>query len=102
MVINIGKDTIFKGWLKVGKGLNTRDELVWLWSLLFCEKSWGVSSLQILGDSQFIINWAKGEAQVKSLVLHHWMERIKCLMKYFSLLSFHNIHGEMNVEDDTL
>ena len=67
LVINIGKDKVYKGWLKAMKDSNTRAEVVELWSLLFCEKYWGVHSLQFLGDSQVIINWANGEDQVKSL-----------------------------------
>lgn len=82
-----GKDTVLKGWLKAGRGSNTRAELVGLWSLHFCAKLWGVSALQILGIPKLLLFGLKG-AQVKSLDLHHWMESMKCLMKDFSFFIF--------------
>ena len=41
IVIMIDKDIIFKGWLKVGMGTNTRAEVIGIWSLLFCVKYFG-------------------------------------------------------------
>ena len=73
-----------------------------LWSLLICAKFWGIKDLQVLGDSRVIINWAMGEAQVKSLELHHWLENTKSLMKDFSFLSFNHVYRELNLEADTL
>ena len=64
--------------------------MVGLWSLLFIAKSWGLKDLQVLGDSQVIINWVVGEAQMKSLELNHWLENTKILMKYFTFLSFNH------------
>ena len=68
---------------------------------LLC-KCLGMCALQVLGDSQVIINWGNGEAQVKYLELHHWLENIKCLMRCFSFLSFNHVYRELNMEVDTL
>ena len=83
LVIKLGRDKVIKGWLKVGFGINTHVEVVGLWSLLFCAKSWSLKYLPVLGDSQVIINWALGEAHVKSFELNHWLENTKSLMKDF-------------------
>ena len=55
-----------------------------------------------MGDSQVIINWEKGNAQVNSLVLIHWMEIIRALINEFSSLNFQNIYRKLNVEADIL
>lgn len=109
LVIKIGNDFIYKGWLRAGSGSNTRAEVVGLWSLLFFAKFLGVQSLQDYGVycflrsswvsnlcksweirklSQVIINWAKGEVQVQSLDLYQWLENIKSMMKDFAFFSF--------------
>ena len=68
----------------------------------FLCKSVGSFLIADSGDSQVIVNWVKGLAQVKSLVLHHWMESIKCLMNCFSFLSFQHVYRDLNVEVDRL
>ena len=66
--------------------------MVGLWSLLFFAKPWGIKDLQVLGDSQVIINWELGEAQVKSLEFNHWLDKTKSLMKGFSFLTFNHVY----------
>ena len=71
MVLKLGRDSVFKCWKKMGKCTNTRDQLVELWGLVYCEKAWGLPSLEILGYFQVIINWATGLAQANFIVLQH-------------------------------
>ena len=61
-VIFIDKDRFIKGWLKARMGTNTHAKVVGIWNLLFSANSWGIKHLQVLGDSQVIINWAMGKA----------------------------------------
>ena len=61
LVIKVGKDKVIKSWLKAGFDTNKPAKVVGLLSLLFCSKSWGLKDLQVLGDSQVIINWALGK-----------------------------------------
>ena len=57
LVIKIGKDKIIKGWLKAGKGSNTRAKVAVLWSLLFVRnfgvfmlyKSWEIPKSLLIG-----------------------------------------------------
>lgn len=71
LFIKLGRNTVLKGWLKAGVGSNTRAELVALWGLLYLAKRWGLTALQVLGDSQVVVKLALGEAQLQSLVLLH-------------------------------
>ena len=44
----------------VGHGTNTKAELLSLWALLHLSHMMGIPLAQVFGDSQIIINWAKG------------------------------------------
>ena len=46
--------------LGVGHGTNTKAELLSLWALLHTSHMMGIPLAQVFGDSQVIINWAKG------------------------------------------
>ena len=46
--------------LGVGYGTNTKAELLGLWALLLSSHMMGIPLSHIFGDSQVIINWAKG------------------------------------------
>ena len=70
--------------------------------LTFCAKFWGLKYLQVLGDSQVIINWDLGEAQVKSLELIHLLVTTIILMKDFTGLTFNHVYMELNAEANTL
>ena len=102
IIIKVGNVMVIKGSRKAGVGTNTRVEVVGLWTLLFCAKTWGIKHLQVLGDSQVIIKWALGEAHVKSLELQHCLSNTMSVMKDFTFLSFKHIYREMNVEVDSL
>lgn len=71
LFIKLGRDTTLKGWFKTGVGSNIRVEFVALWGLLYLARSWGLSALQVLGDSHVVVNWASGNAQLRSLMLLH-------------------------------
>ena len=46
--------------LGVGCGSNTKEELMGLWALLKSSQMMSIPLVHIYGDSQVIINWAKG------------------------------------------
>ena len=46
--------------LGVGKGSNTKEELLGLWALLHSSQMMGLPLAHIYGESQVIIIWAKG------------------------------------------
>ena len=57
--------------LGVGYGTNTKAELLSLWALLHISHMMGIPIAQIYGDSQIIINWAKGLTVLSPPDLHH-------------------------------
>lgn len=77
-------------------------EVVGLWCLLTCALKCGIRHLQVLGDSQVVINWISGEASVSSLELHHWFFNTRRLMNDFTFLSFNHIFRKLNIEADAL
>ena len=46
--------------LGVGYGTNTKAELLNLWALLLTSQMMGIPLAHVFGDSQVIINWARG------------------------------------------
>ena len=58
--------------------------------------------LHVLGDSQVIINWALGKAQVMSLELNHCLVDTRRIMNKFNILTFNHIYRELNDEADAL
>lgn len=88
----------------VGRGTNTKAELLALWGLLCfqCKKDLISYSLQVLGDSSAIINWAAGKSHLHVLHLDQRCNRVMELKKYFSSLSFIHSYREFNQETDSL
>ena len=43
-----------------GNGTNTRFEMLALWSLLYYARTLDIDTIQIVGDSKVIVDWAKG------------------------------------------
>ena len=57
--------------LGVGYGSNTKAELLGLWALLLSSQMMGIPLSHIFGDSQVIINWAKGSTVLSPPELLH-------------------------------
>ena len=62
----------------------------------------GIPIAQIYGDSQIIINWAKGLTVLSPPDLHHWCRETKKLVSSFRDLSFSHIYREHNKTADRL
>ena len=62
LYIKLGRNTLLNGWLKAKVGSNTKAKLVALWGFLYLSKRWGLTALQVLGDSQVVVKWAFGQA----------------------------------------
>ena len=82
--------------LGVGYGTNTKAELISLWALLLSSQMVGIPLSHIFGDSQVIINWAKGSTALSPPDLFHWCRETKKLMSRFSDLLFIHIYREHN------
>ena len=62
----------------------------------------GIPLVQVYGDSQVIINWAKGSAALSPPELVHWCRETKKLANNFQDLSFTHIYREHNKTADHL
>ena len=86
----------------VGHGTNTKAELLSLWALLHTSHMMGIPLAQVFGDSQVIINWAKGSTALSPPELVHWCWETKKLASSFQDLSFIHIYREHNKTADRL
>ena len=80
----------------VGYGSNTKAELLGLWALLLSSQMMGIPLSHIFGDSQVIINWAKGSTVLSPPELLHWCRESQKLISSFQDLSFSHIYYEHN------
>ena len=60
VALYVNNNHIFKFKLHCGKGSNIKDELLSLWCLCKATLTFGLDEIKIFGDSQVIVNWAKG------------------------------------------
>ena len=82
--------------LGVGCGSNTKAELMGLWALLLSSQMMSIPLVQIYGDSQVIINWAKGITTLTPPDLSHWCGETHKLITSFHDLAFCHIYREHN------
>ena len=59
-------------------------------------------TLHVRGDSKVVIEWAKGNYDIHSVELEHWLRKMKDLIRQFSTLSFQHIFREYNTLADGL
>ena len=78
--------------LGVGYGTNTKAELLSLWAILLSSQMMGIPLSHIYGDSQVIINWAKGSTVLSPPDLLHWWRETKKIILSFRDLLFSHIY----------
>ena len=86
----------------IGGGTNTKAELLGLWALLKTSQMMRIPLVKIYGDSQIIINWAKGVNTLTPPDLFHWCRETKKLITSFQDLTFCHIYREHNRKADNL
>ena len=72
----------------VGKGTNTRAELVSLRGLLWFVRRMGLASILIVGNSKDITDWVRAVTALHSLLLGNSMGDVRMLISKFSHISF--------------
>ena len=100
--VYLNESHYFEFALGVGNGFNTKVELLSLWALLLSSQMMGIPLSHIFGDSQVIINWAKGSTDLSPTELFHWCRETQKLISSFQDLSFSHIYGEHNWIADSL
>ena len=88
--------------LGVGHGSNTKAELLGLWAVLHTSQIMGIPLARIYGDSQVIINWAKGISALSPPELFHWCRETQKILKSIKDLSIIHIYREHNGVADRL
>ena len=73
-----------------------------LWALLQTSQMMGIPLVHIYGDSQVIINWAKGITALTPPDLSHWCKESQKLITSFHGLAFSHIYREHNWIADSL
>ena len=73
-----------------------------LWALLLTSQMMSIPLVHIYGDSQVIINWAKGITALTPPELSHWCGETQKLITSFHDLAFCHIYREHNRIDDSL
>ena len=102
MVFKDSDSHVIKLWMGDGCGSNMRDEVLVSWALLWFVRRKYVLNIQIIGDSKVVIDWVIGSSSLDSMVLDHWISRVKSLIYEFSSIYFRHIYREFNSESDCL
>jgi len=92
----------FEVWMGCGSGSNTRVEMLALWMLLSFACWLGISKLQVLGDSQVILEWANQKYKLQVASLQHWSSRVLEKIFQYQFITFHLIYKEQNYHADRL
>ena len=50
-VLKLNAQVVIKGWMKAGRGTNSKAELLSLWGILYLAKTFRVDNIFIVGDS---------------------------------------------------
>lgn len=88
--------------INLGAGSNTKGELVGLWALLHLARYFGITKIQVFGDSMVIIKWIEGLQNLNVLSLDFWKEKIMKLKDDFECLKVVHIYRELNNIGDQL
>ena len=100
--LSLNESHSFEFALGAGSCTNTKAESIALWDLLFISQIMGIPTLNIFGDSAFIISWAKGTTSLIPPTLSQWCLDTKRLITHFHHLSFSHIFREHNQLADRL
>ena len=99
-VIKTSENLVYRWYLNVGAGSNTKAELLGIWATLTLANHLNIQRLQALGDSRVIIEWLNGKAKLDVCYSEGWKKHTKDLFKNFESLSFHHIYREFNRKVD--
>ena len=89
---------------KVGLGVGTNNfaELCALKLLLSLAQVKHINKIQIFGDSQLVINWAKGKYIIQNIILSHVLLEVNQLSNMFELVELKHIFCERNTSANDL
>jgi len=88
--------------IDLGKGTNNLAKLMAIIFLITFSIEKGVTSIQIFGDSQLIINWLNKIQKCHNTRLCPFVEEVLNLLDSFEFFSLHHVYRERNKRDDQL
>jgi ribonuclease HI len=101
-VLQLNHLRYFIGWMVRGVGMNTKVEMLGLWTLLTLDLKLGMGCFHVFGDSQVVINWILGKGEIRSIAHQHWGQRILDCLDAFDKIGFSHIYRELNIEADKM
>jgi ribonuclease HI len=101
-VIQLDEHTVYRWTLNCGRGTNTREELLGAWVVLTLAHKISITDIHILGDSKIIIDWINNIGSLQVISIDCWKDRVKELIKLFSVITFAHVYREENQEADLL
>lgn len=93
---------LFAETIKSGNGTSNRAEYIGLYSGIKKAKELGFVNLDILGDSELIINQVKGNCRCTKPPLRYYRDRIRNLLKEFDSWSLTHVLRNENKKADKL
>lgn len=70
--------------------------------MLGIAKEKGLTCLQLIGDSQIVVEWENGKFRLENLIFVPLLGRIREVRAKFSPLSFQHVYREHNYKADQL
>ena len=67
-----------------GEGNNTKVELLGIWATLLLASILNLLDIQVLGDSNIIIDWLNNKGKLQVIALECWKDKITDLIKSFT------------------
>ena len=77
MVIWLNDTEVYNIGLNCRLGTNTRFEVIFLCTLLFCANKLGLKEIRVLGDSRVVLDWIYGCGRLQLIFLNRWLKMIR-------------------------
>jgi ribonuclease HI len=101
-VIKLNDHIEYRWTLNCGGGTNTRVELMGAWVVLTLAQRLSITDIHVIGDSKIIIDWLNNIGSLQVITIECWKDRVRDLIKHFSVITFAHVYREENQEADTL
>ena len=88
--------------LNCGRGTNAKEQLLSLWCLCKVALTFGLDAINIFGNSQVILNWAKDIGSIHVLNIAIWCKRTKHLLSCFNSLEINHTYRKNDGVADQL
>jgi len=95
-IIKLNDHIVYKLTLNCGGGTNTRAELLGAWAILTLAQRLSITDIHIMGDSKIVIDWLNDIGSLQVISIDCWKDRVRELIKQFSVITFAHVYREEN------